>query len=361
MEKTIAVLAGDGIGPEVVEASLLVLNAIEKKFNHKFHIKKALIGGAAYDKYENHFPDETNEICKNADAILFGSVGGPINELNLPKWQNCEANSLLAIRKAFNFNANFRPAVIFPELKNICPLKDSIIESGVDVLIIRELTGDIYFGEHKEILENGKRKAIDVAEYTEDQIREIAHVGFKAAMLRSKKLHSVDKANVLATGKLWRKVVQEVSKEYAEVELNNILVDNCAMQIVLNPGQFDVILAPNMFGDILSDTAAVLPGSLGLTPSASLNKEGFGFYEPSGGSAPDIAGKGIANPIAQILSFSMMLKFSFNLTEEANAIEFAVKKALKAGYRTKDIQEKNKDFITTENMAQIISDYINKC
>lgn len=359
MKKTIALLPGDGIGKEVVDATLVVLKKIEEKFGHEFSYKEALIGGAAFEKYETHFPDETREICKDVDAILFGSVGGPILEADLPKWKNCEANSLLAIRKAFKFNANFRPAVVYPELKQICPLKDSIIKDGVDVLIVRELTGDLYFGEHKTYTENNEEHALDVATYSESQIRSIAHTAFQAAMKRGKLLHSVDKANVLDTGKLWRKIVTDVNQQYPEVKLEHILVDNCAMQIIKNPAQFDVILAPNMFGDILSDAAAVLPGSLGLTPSASFNEEGFGFYEPSGGSAPDIAGKGIANPIAQILSASMMLKFSFNLILEAEAVEKAVSTTLSQGYRTKDIyfeNEENLKLVSTLDMAKAISD-----
>lgn len=358
MKKTIALLPGDGIGKEVVDATLIVLNRIAEKFGHEFSYKEGLIGGVAYEKYNAHFPKETKEICESVDAILFGSVGGPIDEANLPKWENCEANSLLAIRKAFKFNANFRPAIVYPELKEICPLKDSIIKDGVDVLIVRELTGDLYFGDHKTYVEDNEEFALDVATYSESQIRSIAHIAFKAALKRKKVLHSVDKANVLDTGKLWRKIVNEVHREYQQVKLNHILVDNCAMQIIKNPAQFDVILAPNMFGDILSDSAAVLPGSLGLTPSASFNKEGFGFYEPSGGSAPDIAGKGIANPIAQILSASMMLKFSFDLNAESEAIEKAVSNALSQGYRTRDIYIENKEnlkLVSTLEMANAIS------
>jgi 3-isopropylmalate dehydrogenase len=337
MEKTIAVLAGDGIGPEIMAQALRVLDAVAKKFNHQFTYTEGLVGGAAWDEHKSHFPAPSEELCKQADAVLFGSVGGPLQESHLEKWQNCEANSILAIRKAFGFNANFRPARVYPQLRDICPLKDSVIGDGVDLLIIRELVGDIYFGEHKLYEEDGMRKALDVAEYDEDKIRNIAHTGFQAARKRRKRLHSVDKANVLSTSKLWREVVSEVAKEYGDVEYSDILVDNCAMQIIRDPGAFDVVLAPNMFGDILSDAAAVLPGSLGLTPSASLNPQGLGLYEPSGGSAPDIAGKGIANPIAQILSAAMMLQFSFSLVEEATLIEKAVDAVLDAGIRTIDI------------------------
>jgi 3-isopropylmalate dehydrogenase len=354
MEKNIAVLAGDGIGPEVMRSALFVLNKISDLYQHKFSFQEGLVGGAAYDVYGQHFPEETRELCQGSDAILFGSVGGPVAEAHLPKWQNCEAKSLLSIRKSFKFNANFRPARVYPQLMDICPLKKELIENGVDLLVVRELIGDIYFGEHKTFERDGKRVATDVAEYDEDQIASVAHAGFQAAMKRRKKITSVDKANVLDTSKLWRKVVSEVAKEYPEVQCEDMLVDNCAMQIIKNPAQFDVILTANLFGDILSDAASVLPGSLGLLGSASLNAEGFGFYEPAGGSAPDIAGKGIANPIAQILSVSMMLKYSFGLTAEANAVESAVNKALDKGYRTADIAGKNDTAISTTEMTERI-------
>jgi len=338
----IAVLAGDGIGPEVMTEALRVLQAVATKSGLTVETTEALIGGAAWDKHGEHFPASTAEICRASDAILFGSVGGPVSESKLDKWKGCEANSLLGIRKQFNFYANFRPIKLYPELVHSSPLKKEIIGDGVDLIIIRELVGDIYFGEHKIFnreLKNGgtERVGSDVAEYTESQIREIAHVGFKTALGRNKKLTSVDKANVLSTSKLWREVVKEVSAEYPEVKLEDMLVDNCAMQLIVNPRQFDVIVTSNMFGDILSDAAAVLPGSLGLLSSASINKEGFGMFEPPGGSAPDIAGKGIANPTGQILSVAMMLRFSFGLNKEAQMIESAVGKVLADGIRTKDI------------------------
>ena len=263
-------------------------------------------------------------------------------------------NSILAIRKAFGFLANFRPAKVYPELADICPLKEEITAGGVDMLIVRELCGDIYFGEHRRFERDGKRVATDVAEYDEEQISSVAHLAFQAAQKRRGKLTSVDKANVLHTSKLWREVVSEVSKIYPEVEYEDMLVDNCAMQIIKNPGQFDVILTSNMFGDILSDAAAVLPGSLGLTPSASLTKSGFGLYEPSGGSAPDIAGQGIANPVAQILSAAMMLQFSFGLLEEASAIQEAVEETLRRGIRTQDIQKKGKSTVSTEKFTDAV-------
>jgi 3-isopropylmalate dehydrogenase len=338
----IAVLAGDGIGPEVMTQALRVLDAVAKKAGLNIETTEALIGGAAYDKFGEHFPKATADVCKSSNAILFGSVGGPVSESKLDKWRGCEANSLLGIRKQFNFYANFRPVRLYPELVQSSPLKKEVIGDGVDLIIIRELVGDIYFGEHKIFTRqaaNGtmERVGSDVAEYTESQIREIAHVGFKTAQGRSKKLTSVDKANVLSTSKLWREVVKEVSADYPDVKLEDMLVDNCAMQLIVNPRQFDVIVTSNMFGDILSDAAAVLPGSLGLLASASLNKEGFGMFEPPGGSAPDIAGKGIANPTGQILSVAMMLRFAFGLNQEALMIEEAVSDTIKAGIRTSDI------------------------
>lgn len=336
-EKKIAVLPGDGIGPEVMAAALTVLKAIESNSGVTFTFSEGLVGGAAYDAHGSHFPDETKRLCESADAVLFGSVGGPIQEAHLEKWQNCETNSILAIRKAFGFNANFRPAKVYPALQDICPLKASVIGDGVDLLIIRELSGDIYFGEHKREIRNGKRVGSDVAEYDEDTVSAIVHIAFKAAQKRTGRLTSVDKANVLHSSKLWREVAQETAAEYPDVQFDHMLVDNCAMQIIKNPGQFDVIVTGNMFGDILSDAAAVLPGSLGLTPSASLNPEGFGLYEPSGGSAPDIAGKGIANPTAQILSAAMMLRFSFGMVEQADRIETAVEQVIANGVRTADI------------------------
>jgi len=340
MKLKIAVLPGDGIGPEVMAEALKVLEVIAKKFGHEFQLQHALIGGAAFETHGTHFPEETKKICESSGAILFGSVGGPVDEQNEPKWKNCERNSILAIRKTFQFFANLRPAKIYPELLDICPLKKELVEQGIDILVIRELIGDIYFGEHSTSTNNGKRMARDVMEYDEDQIAAIAHVAFKAAKFRRKKVTSIDKSNVLDCSKLWREVVNEVGRQYSDIQLQHMLVDNAAMQLIKNPAQFDVLLCPNMFGDILSDEAAALPGSLGLMPSASLNAQGFGLYEPAGGSAPDIAGKGIANPIAQILSAAMMLRYSFQLEKEAQAIEKAVGKTLKAGVRTRDLAEK---------------------
>eukprot|EP00747_Dinoflagellata_sp_TGD_P071367 gnl/TRDRNA2_/TRDRNA2_157001_c0_seq1.p1 gnl/TRDRNA2_/TRDRNA2_157001_c0~~gnl/TRDRNA2_/TRDRNA2_157001_c0_seq1.p1 ORF type:complete len:510 (-),score=88.49 gnl/TRDRNA2_/TRDRNA2_157001_c0_seq1:408-1937(-) len=354
VQKKISVLAGDGIGPEVMEQALRVLDMVAEKFGHQFTYTKALIGGAAYDKYESHFPDETMKTCQESDAILFGSVGGPVDELLLPKWKGCEANSLLSLRKTFKFSTNIRPAKVYKGLQDICPLKDRIIADGIDVVIFRELLGDLYFGKHETTTVDGVRKAEDQATYDEQQIRIIMHAAFKAAQQRKRKLHSVDKANVLDTSKLWRTVADEVAKEYPDVELIHLLVDNCAMQLIVNPGQFDVIVTSNMFGDILSDAAAVLPGSLGLMPSASLNDEGFGMYEPSGGSAPRLTGQNKANPIAQILSAAMMLRYSFALDKEAAAIEMAIQQALDSGARTKDIAGKGDKILSTSEMTDSI-------
>ncbi len=358
MECKIAVLPGDGIGPEVMEQALRVLDAVGRKFSHKFHIAQGLVGGAAYDVYRTHFPDETRKLCEQSDAILFGSVGGPVAELHLEKWRSCETSSILAIRKAFSFNANFRPVRIFPELKGLCPLRSEVVERGVDLLFIRELNGDIYFGRKENLVRDGKRVAVDVAEYTEDQIFSVTHTAFQAARKRRKKVTSVDKANVLHVSKLWREVVHEVAKEYPDVQLEDMLVDNCAMQLIRNPSQFDVVLTGNMFGDILSDEGAVLAGSLGLLASASINAQGFGLYEPPGGSAQDIAGKGVANPIAQILSAAMMLRFSFSLGNEADAIERAVSSALSAGLRTGDIASTAETPVSTAAMADKIISFI---
>ena len=337
MDKTIAVLPGDGIGEEVMAEALKLLRAVAAKFGHNFTFRHGLVGGAAWDVFQSHFPEETRALCAQSDAILFGSVGGPVTEASLPKWKGCETNSILAIRKAFSFNANYRPAKVYPELAGLCPLRPDIVAKGIDVLVIRELLGDIYFGAHRTEGEPGARRATDVAEYHEDQVRSVAHLAFQAARSRRKKVTSADKANVLDISKLWRTVVQEVHRDYNDVELEIMLVDNCAMQLILKPSSFDVLLTSNLFGDILSDEAAVFPGSLGLTPSASLNSKGFGLYEPSGGSAPDIAGKGIANPTAQILSAAMMLRSSFGLHREAAAIENAVAAAFHDGARTLDI------------------------
>lgn len=358
MRATIAILPGDGIGPEVMAEAVKVLRKVETRFGHQFELQDGLIGGAAYDKFGEHFPEATRQICQNADAILFGSVGGPVHALQESKWAGCEAKTILSLRKTFNFNANIRPIRIFPELAALCPLRDEVVHGGVDIVFIRELIGDIYFGEHLTVVENGQRVARDVAEYTEEQIASVAHIAFKTALGRKSHVTSIDKANVLDTSKLWRNVVTEIHNQYSSVKLEHMLVDNCAMQIIKNPRQFDVVLTSNMFGDILSDAAAVLPGSLGVLCSASSNADGFALYEPPGGSAQDIAGKGVANPIGQILCVAMMLRHSFSLAEEADAIEGAVKTVLQGGLRTKDIALRNQEVVGTIDMGKAVIEKI---
>lgn len=347
MDARVAVLAGDGIGPEIVNAALDVLRAVEKRFGHRFECVSALIGGAAYDEFGEHCPVETLEVCRSAQAILFGSVGGPVEAQSEPKWKGCEAKSILALRKTFSFYANLRPVRVLPDLAHLSPLRPEIIADGVDILFVRELLGDIYFGAHETQRGAGKRSARDVAEYDEEQIAAVARVAFAAARGRRKKLSSVDKANVLDTSKLWREVVSEVATEFPDVALEHVLVDNCAMQLIRRPSDFDVVLTPNMFGDILSDEAAVLPGSLGLLPSASLSDSGFGLYEPSGGSAQDIAGRGTANPVGQILSLALMLRHSFKLEREACAIERSVEQVLREGSRTRDLVADSRSAVDT--------------
>lgn len=360
MDKKIAVLAGDGIGPEVMVQALRVLEKIASLYGHTFELLNGLVGGAAFDTYGSHLPQETITLAEQCDAILFGSVGGPLSEAHLPKWKGCETNSILALRKAFNFNANLRPITVFPELSHLCPLKEKVIAGGIDLLIIRELAGDIYFGEHKTVVEDGVRRAFDVAEYDEHQISAIAHCAFQAAEKRKGRVCSVHKANVLDTSKLWREVVKEVSQSYPSLTLDEMLVDNCAMQLVKAPSQFDVIVTSNMFGDILSDVGAVLPGSLGLTPSASLNPKGFALYEPSGGSAPDIAGKGIANPLAQIFSVAMMLKYSFGLNTEAEAIYTAARHSLGKGNVTGDLSIEGGKVLSTQDFTDALLEELNE-
>ncbi len=359
MNKTIAILAGDGIGPEVMSQAQRVLDAIATRFKHEFSYVPALVGGAAFVETGSHCPDETLTICHQADAILFGSVGGPLDQQHLPQWAHCEANSILTLRQHFQFNCNLRPICIYPPLAGLSPLKNEKVANGIDILIFRELNGDIYFGEHRLSEAVGRRVAYDEAVYDEDQIAAIAKAAFQAARGRQCRVMSVDKANVLATSKLWRQVVTEVASDYSDVRLNHLLVDNAAMQLALNPAQFDVILTANLFGDILSDLAAALTGSLGLIPSASLNRMGFGLYEPSGGSAPDLAGKNIANPTAQIISAAMLLRYSFGLLAEAEMIEEAVKTVLASGVVTNDIAGTG-EFVTTEQFTDRIIDRINR-
>ncbi len=351
----VAVLAGDGIGPEIMTEALKVLRAVEKKFGMEFDFQERPVGWAGIDAAGKALPEDTLKTCTEVDAILFGAVGLPGRDATIPKEQRPERAALLALRKHFELFANLRPVRLYPGLAHSCPLKDSRIGSGIDILVMRELTGGLYFGQPKKTEEyveveedgtKGKRtllRATDTMVIDTEEIERIAHVGFKAARLRHKKLASIDKANVLENGILWREVVTEVAKMYPDVQLTHVFVDNAAMQLILNPSQFDVILCENMFGDILSDEAAALAGSLGLLPSASLGETSgqsgftFGLYEPAGGSAPDIAGKNIANPLAQILSAAMMLRYSFKEEAAAKAIDSAVEKVISAGWRTGDI------------------------
>ena len=356
MKKKIAVLPGDGIGPEVMDQALKVLDKISEQYSVEFEYKNALVGGAAWDDYKCHLPEDTLNICKESDAILFGSVGGPVTEQNSDRWRGVEVNSLLGLRKAFGLYANLRPAKLYPALAFASSLREDISKQGFDILVVRELTGGIYFGQPKGREGSGADEyAFDTMIYARSEVKRIAEVAFKAARKRGKKVTSIDKANVLTTMVFWREVVEEVAKNYPDVEYVPMYVDNAAMQLTRNPQQFDVMLCGNMFGDILSDEAAALTGSLGMLPSASLAEGSFGMYEPGGGSAPDIAGQNNANPIAQILSAAMMLKHSFNMTEAAEKIEKAVEKTLNDGFRTGDICGKDDEPISTEEMgAKII-------
>ncbi|WP_298268843.1 3-isopropylmalate dehydrogenase [Geobacter sp.] len=352
----VAVLPGDGIGPEVMAEALRVLDAVETKYDVKFERTHANVGGAGIDNEGKALPESTVNICKAADAILFGSVGGPKWE-SLPPDEQPERGALLPLRKIFGLYANLRPAIIFPSLTGASSLKEEVIAGGFNVLVIRELTGGIYFAQPKGIEGEGcDRVGFDTMRYSVPEIERITHVAFQAARKRGRKVCSIDKANVLSSSVLWREVVTGIAKEYPDVELSHMYVDNAAMQLVRWPKQFDVILCENMFGDILSDEAAMLTGSLGMLPSASLAEGTFGMYEPSGGSAPDIAGQGIANPIAQILSAGMMLRFSFGMVEAADAIDCAVAKVLDQGVRTRDIfQEKpGEKLVNTREMGDAI-------
>jgi 3-isopropylmalate dehydrogenase len=351
----VAVLAGDGIGPEVMREGLKVLRAVQSRYGMDFEFHEAPVGWAGIDAAGKALPDKTLEECEAADAVLFGSVGLPGRDPTLPKSERPERAALLYLRKHFELFANLRPVRLYPGLNHACPLKESRFGSGIDIMVVRELTGGLYFGQPKKTEEyvvvdeegiGGKRtlqRAIDTMVITTEEIERIAHVGFEAARLRRKKLSSVDKANVLENGVLWRDVVTTVGKEYPDVQLEHVFVDNAAMQLMLNPSQYDVLLCENMFGDILSDEAAALAGSLGMLPSASLGETSelsgirFGLYEPAGGSAPDIAGKNLANPIAQILSAALMLRYSFKEEAAACAIEAAVEKVIAQGWRTGDI------------------------
>ena len=337
MKLNIGVIKGDGIGPEIVTEAMKVLDRTAEVYGHECVYTQLLMGGASIDVHGVPLTDETISKAKLCDAVLMGSIGG---DTRTSPWYQLEPSKrpeagLLKIRKELNLFANLRPAVLYEELKEACPLKEEIIKDGFDLMIMRELTGGLYFGERSTRDIDGVMTACDTLTYNEEEIRRIAKRGFDIAAKRRKKVTSVDKANVLDSSRLWRSVVEEVAKEYPEVTLEHMLVDNCAMQLVKDPAQFDVILTENMFGDILSDEASMVTGSIGMLSSASLNETKFGLYEPSGGSAPDIAGKGIANPIATILSAAMMLRFTFDLDREADAIEEAVQRVLRDGYRTK--------------------------
>lgn len=352
MRRRIAVLPGDGIGPEIIAQALRVLNRVASIYNLQFEHREALVGGAAYDATGQPLPAETLELCRQSDTVLFGAVGGPKWD-NLPPALRPEAGALLPLRKELGLYANLRPALLFPALTDASPLRREVLEDTLDILVVRELTGGIYFGQPKERRDEG-RTAVDTSIYTEAEVERIAHVAFGAARSRRKKVTSVDKANVLETSRLWREVVTRVAQQYPDVELQHMLVDNAAMQLIRNPRQFDVILTENMFGDILSDEAAMLTGSLGMLPSASLGEGSFGLYEPVHGSAPDIAGQGVANPLATILSVAMMLRHSFGLDEPARRIEQAVGSALREGYRTADIWQEGFCKVGTIEMTDTV-------
>ena len=356
MESRITLIPGDGIGPEIVREAVKVLD----KYGHKFDYTKILMGGCSIDEYGVPLTDEAVATAKASDAVLLGAVGGNVGN---SKWYDVAPNlrpeaGLLKIRKELGLFANLRPAYLYDELKAACPLKEEIIGDGFDMVIMRELTGGLYFGDRytKEI--DGLETAVDTLTYNEEEIRRIAIKGFEIAMKRRKKVTSVDKANVLDSSRLWRKVVNEVAQDYPEVELEHMLVDNCAMQLVRDPKQFDVILTENMFGDILSDEASMVTGSIGMLSSASLKEGSFGLYEPSHGSAPDIAGQNIANPIATILSASMLLRYSFNMDEAADAVDHAVKQVLKDGYRTVDIMSEGMTKVGCKEMGTLIAERI---
>lgn len=360
MKLNIGVIKGDGIGPEVVTEAMKVLDRTGEVYGFQCSYEQLLMGGASIDVHGIPLTDETIEKAKASDAVLMGSIGG---DTNTSPWYQLEPSKrpeagLLKIRKELGLFANLRPAVLYEELSGACPLKEEITAGGFDMMIMRELTGGLYFGERKTVEENGVRTAYDSLTYNENEIRRIAIKAFDIARKRRHKVISVDKANVLDSSRLWRKVVEEVAKDYPDVTLEHMLVDNCAMQLVKNPKQFDVLLTENMFGDILSDEASMVTGSIGMLASASLNETKFGLYEPSGGSAPDIAGKGIANPIATILSAAMMLRYSFDQDDAADAIEAAVSQVLKDGYRTGDIMSDGCTKVNTTQMGDLICERI---
>ena len=360
MEYKIALIPGDGIGPEIVAEAKKVLDRVCEKYSHKFSYTEVLLGGASIDAHGIPLTEEAIAQAKASDAVLMGSIGG---DAKTSPWYKLEPSKrpeagLLAIRKALNLFANLRPAYLYNELRDACPLRDEIIGDGFDMIIVRELTGGLYFGARKTTEENGVRTAVDTLSYNENEIRRIAIKAFEIARKRRNKVTSVDKANVLDSSRLWRSVVEDVAKDYPDVTLEHMLVDNCAMQLVRDPKQFDVILTENMFGDILSDEASMVTGSIGMLSSASINDTKLGLYEPSHGSAPDIAGQNKANPIATILSAAMMLRYSLDLDKEADAVETAVQKVLTDGYRTGDIMSDGCKLVGTKEMGDLIADAI---
>ena len=360
MNYNVTVIPGDGIGPEIVREARKVLDQVGKVFGHSFDYTEILMGGCSIDAYGVPLTEEALETARKSDAVLLGAVGGDVGN---SRWYDVAPNlrpeaGLLAIRKGLGLFANIRPAYLYKELAEACPLKKEIIGNGFDMVIMRELTGGLYFGDRYTKEVDGVMTAVDTLTYNEKEIRRIAVKAFDIAMKRRKKVTSVDKANVLDSSRLWRKVVEEVAADYPEVELSHMLVDNCAMQLVMNPGQFDVILTENMFGDILSDEASMITGSIGMLSSASMNESKFGLYEPSHGSAPDIAGKDMANPIATILSAAMLLRYSFDMDREADAVEKAVQTVLTEGYRTGDIMSEGCTRVGTCKMGDLIAERI---
>ena len=360
MDYNITLIPGDGIGPEIVREARKVMDRVGQIYGHTFHYKEILMGGCSIDAYGVPLTQEALETARESDAVLLGAVGGNVGN---SRWYDAAPDKrpeagLLAIRRGLGLFANIRPAFLYDQLADACPLKQEIIGNGFDMVIVRELTGGLYFGARRTETIDGVMTAVDTLTYNENEIRRIAVKAFDIAMKRRKKVTSVDKANVLDSSRLWRKVVEEVAEDYPKVELSHMLVDNCAMQLVMNPGQFDVILTENMFGDILSDEASMITGSIGMLSSASLNESRFGLYEPSYGSAPDIAGQDIANPIATILSAAMLLRFSFDLDQEADAVEEAVRQVLKDGYRTGDIMSEGCIRIGTAQMGDRIAERI---
>ena len=353
MEKNIVLLKGDGIGPEIVNQAVKVLDAVAEKYGHKFNYTEVDIGGCSIDKFGVPITDEGMAKCKSADAVLLGAVGGP-------KWDNVDPSirpekALLAVRRELGLFANLRPTKLFPQLADSSPLKESIVGGGIDLMIVRELTGGIYFGKRYTEVVDGEKIATDYMTYSEHEIERIGRVAFESALKRNKKLASVDKANVLDSSRLWRATMHRLAEEYTDVEYSDILVDNTAMQLIKNPTQFDVLVTETMFGDILSDEASMLTGSIGMMPSASLSEGTLGMYEPIHGSAPDIAGMDIANPIGTVMSAAMMLRYSFDMKEEADAIERSVNKALDDGYRTPDIYKDGFNRVTCSEMGTILA------